>query len=183
LFGRINTLLAAECGAEEEIDSLDLFGLSRFLQRRGDTLRAHSTCSQAIDCGLPFAFDRQARRELALLAKRRGDHEHAVTLWLELAKDEENGVHACEQLAMYYERRVRNFSRALEFAKLALAKARRAQSFSHDSFAGGRNLRIAERLVSRIARLEGRIRASESALPTLPLEPPSRVLQQSKLKN
>jgi tetratricopeptide (TPR) repeat protein len=169
--------------AEEEIDGLDFLGLSRFLQRRGDALRAHSTYSQAIDLGLPFAFDRQARHELALLAKRRGDHEQAVTLWLELAKDEENGVHACEQLAMYYERRVRNFSRALEFAKLALAKARRAQSFSHDSFAGGRNLRIAERLVSRIARLEGRIRASESALPTLPLEPPSRVLQQSKLKN
>jgi len=183
LFGRINALLAAEGGAEEEIDSLDLFGLSRFLQRRGDALRAHSTCSQAIDLGLPFAFDRQARRELALLAKRRGDHEQAVTLWQELAKDEQNGVHACEQLAMYYERRVRNFSRALEFAKLALAKARRAQDFPHDSLTNGRNLRVEERLVRRIARLEGRIRASKSALPTLPLEPPSRVPQHSKLKN
>src|SRR6266446_1180948 len=40
LFGKINTLLS-EPGAAAETQSLDLFGLSRFLQRRGETDRAH----------------------------------------------------------------------------------------------------------------------------------------------
>src|SRR6266850_1418713 len=48
LFGKINTLLS-EPGAAGETQSLDLFGLSRFLQRRGETDRAQSACSQALE--------------------------------------------------------------------------------------------------------------------------------------
>src|SRR2546426_7481963 len=74
LFGKINTLLS-EPGAAAETQSLDLFGLSRFLQRRGETDRAQSACSQALEIGLPAEFRPKARRELALMAKRRGEHE------------------------------------------------------------------------------------------------------------
>src|SRR3989475_8251360 len=48
LFCRINTLLSdLSCNAGE-VESLDLFGLSRFLQRRGDAGRAHTACAQAL---------------------------------------------------------------------------------------------------------------------------------------
>src|ERR1700731_2253342 len=40
IMGRIDSLLEAENRSELGIDSLDLFGLSRFLQRRGDSDRA-----------------------------------------------------------------------------------------------------------------------------------------------
>src|SRR5258706_4413316 len=66
LVGKIDALLRSDEGAEAE--SLDLFGLSRYLQRRGDSRRAHSACTQAIGLLLPKEHDRQARRELALLA-------------------------------------------------------------------------------------------------------------------
>src|ERR1700719_1251918 len=131
LFGKINAMLARE-SRNEDVDSLDLFGLSRFLQRPGDAQRAQSTCTQAIALGLPFEADRQARGELALLAKRRGEHESAASLWEELAKGEEKGAQACEQLAIYHERRRKDLGRALEFAQLALAKLRRFQSFGGD---------------------------------------------------
>src|SRR5882762_4628945 len=84
LFGKINALLTSD--EERDAESLDLFGLSRYLQRRGESQRAHSACTQAIDLGLPKEYDRQARRELALLAKRRGEHDKAAALWHELVK-------------------------------------------------------------------------------------------------
>jgi len=46
LFGKINSLLDERQSLAAE-DSLDLFGLSKFLQRRGANKRAQSTCAQA----------------------------------------------------------------------------------------------------------------------------------------
>jgi tetratricopeptide (TPR) repeat protein len=168
LFGKINTLLADE-SQTEEVESLDLFGLSRFLQRRGDAQRAQSRCAQAIEMGLPLEFDRQARCELARLAKRRGEHENAAALWEGLAKDEENGVQACEQLAIYHERRRKDFARALEYAQSALAKARRMQSFASVARIGKHDARREQSLANRVARLKLRIAREMRTDPALAL--------------
>src|SRR5467141_2475686 len=98
LFGKINDLLSGTPAAAGEIESLDLFGLSRFLQRRGEDDRAHSACAQALSIGRTAEFRPRARRELALMAKRRGQHADAAAIWLEIAADPHDGVHACEQL-------------------------------------------------------------------------------------
>src|SRR6202795_3294918 len=98
LFSKITTLLS-EPGSAGETESLDLFGLSRFLQRRGEADRAHSTCSQALEIGLPAEFRPKACRELALMAKRRGEHDRAAEIWREIVADPQDGIYACEQLA------------------------------------------------------------------------------------
>jgi hypothetical protein len=167
LVGKIDALLTSKDGGDFE--SLDLFGLSRYLQRRGDSQRAHSACTQAIDLGLPKEHDGQARRELALLAKRRGEHDKAAALWHQLIKDERNSVHACEQLAVYYERRKKDFARALEFARLGLAKLRRAQALFLDRHGANGSARTEQRLAGRIARLQARIEMKNVSRPTLPL--------------
>ena len=154
LFGKINSLLASQEEERDGIDSLDLFGLSRFLERRGDSHRARIACSQALEVGLPAEFRPRARRELALLAKRRGDHAAAAALWLELVVDPQDGVLACEQLAIHYERRAKDSARATEFARLGLAKLQRMRSNSRDPYAAARAARLAEKLLSRINRLE-----------------------------
>src|SRR3989454_268194 len=115
LFGKINTLLSEQTSDATEIESLDLFGLSRFLQRRGESDRAHSACAQALEIGLPAEFRPQARRDLAQMAKRRGEHTRAAEIWLEIVADGHDGIHACEQLAIYYERHAKDFPRATEF--------------------------------------------------------------------
>src|SRR5256884_8446689 len=115
-----------------EIESLDLFGLSRFLQRRGDPDRAHSACAQALAMGLPAEFRPKARRDLALVAKRRGEHARAAGIWLQIVADLHDGIHACEQLAIYYERHARNLAKAAEFAQLAIAKLLRKRANSRD---------------------------------------------------
>jgi tetratricopeptide (TPR) repeat protein len=179
LVGKIDELLTSD--NDHEVESLDLFGLSRFLQRRGDRQRAHSACSQAIDLGLPKEYDGQARRDLALLAKRRGEHDKAAALWHQLVKDERNGAHACEQLAVYYERRRKTFQRALEFAQLGLAKVRRARELFLDRHGAQGGGRTEQRLADRIARLQLRIEVENGTSPTLPLEGRSQVPPARKL--
>jgi hypothetical protein len=167
LVGKIDALLSS--GDSGEVQSLDLFGLSRYLQRRGESQRAHFACTQAIDLGLPKEYDGQARRELALLAKRRGEHEQATKLWHELTSDQASGIYACVQLAIYYERRAKRLETALEFARLALAKARRLKTDLRDSATSTRNLRLEQQILSRVARLEHRMRLSRVS-PALPME-------------
>jgi uncharacterized protein YprB with RNaseH-like and TPR domain len=179
LVGKIDALLASD--ENRDVESLDLFGLSRFLQRRGESGRAHSACTQAIDLGLPKEYDGPARRELALLAKRRGEHDKAAALWHELVRDERNGAPACEELAIYYERRRKDFARALEFAKLGLAKVRRARALFLDRHGARGSMRTEQRLDARIARLQRRIELKSEARPTLPLESRSPIPAARKL--
>src|SRR5467141_2029083 len=165
LFGKINALLSEPAGAANEIESLDLFGLSRFLQRRGEDDRAHSACAQALSIGLPAEFRPKARRELALMAKRRGQHARAAEIWLEIVADPRDGVHACEQLAIYYERHVRNMAQAAQFAKLAIAALRRLHGDSRDPFLTARFARLEKKFLQRVARLEKKSRPSSLASP------------------
>src|ERR1700731_1594751 len=154
LFGKINSLLADDDCHSENIDSLDLFGLSRFLQRRGEDDRAHSACAQALSMGLPAEFRPKARRELALMAKRRGEHARAAEIWHEIAGDPQDGIHACEQLAIYYERHAKDLVKATEFARLAIAKLQRQRANSRDPFLTARFARLEKKFLQRVARLE-----------------------------
>src|SRR5580700_6060604 len=161
LYGKINTMLDERQSLAAE-DSLDLFGLSKFLQRRGDNERAHSTCVKALDAGLPVEFRPRATRELALMAKRHGDVNSAAALWHELAGDPADGIEACEQLAIHYERRAKDFEQALEFAQLALAKLQRQRIPSRDPYARERTRRLEEKLMCRVERLRHRISRSNA---------------------
>jgi uncharacterized protein YprB with RNaseH-like and TPR domain len=163
LVSKIDALLTAaarNCGGDD-FHSLDLLGLSRFLHKRGEKDRAHDACAQALDFGLPGEFRPQARRELALFAKRRGEHERAAALWQELAMessgDQRDAVHACEQLAMHYERHVKDLQRASEFAGLALSKLTRVLVRLSDPYAAIRIARLEEKLKRRVTRLNQRM--------------------------
>ena len=160
LFCKINTLLSEPPGAANEIDSLDLFGLSRFLQRRGEDERAHSACTRALSIGLPAEFRPKARRDLALMAKRRGEHARAAEIWLEIVSDLHDGIYACEQLAIYYERYAKDLSRAAEFTRLALRKLRPRRSASRDPYLAARSARLEEKFLHRLARLQHLMKTS-----------------------
>jgi uncharacterized protein len=156
LYGKIDAMLDPRPPAGEEPNSVDLFGLSRYLRRRGEAERAHRTCARALDSGLPAEFRPRASRELAVMARRQGDHDQAAALWHELADDPQDGVHACEQLAIHYERRAGDIHRAREFTQLGLGKLRRLCARSRDPYAKARAARIEEKFLSRLLRLERR---------------------------
>jgi hypothetical protein len=161
LFGKLNSLLCSE--QPEATDALDLFGLSRYLQRRGEPARAESACVAARDRGLPLPFDAQAQRELALMAKRRGEHARAAEIWQDLLEDEASCVLACEELAMYHERRTRNFAKAIEFAGRGLKALRNRKLELKYGATRSPELRRMERLSKRVARLVQRAAANREA--------------------
>jgi uncharacterized protein len=165
LFGKINSLLESRESGFGETDSLDLFGLSRFLQRRGEKDLAHSACAQALDAGLPAEFRPQATRELALMAKRRGDVQRAAELWNELVANPQETVLACEQLAIHYERHAQDFARAMEFTQLGLKALRRAAGL-RDPYARARQGRLERKFVCRLERLRHRTSSVDTATNT-----------------
>ena len=157
LFGKLNALL--DCQQREETEALDLFGLSRYLHRRGEATKAESACVAARDRGLPLPFDTQARRELAQMAKRRKEYAGAALIWEELLEDAEVSCMACEELAIFHERRTKDFKKALEFARAGL-KALRARNVGagYEPLTSA-EIGRAERLAKRVARLETRAKA------------------------
>jgi len=161
LFCKINALLSEPSGAASEIESLDLFGLSRFLQRRGESDRAHSTCAQALEIGLPAEFRPQALHDLALSAKRAGKHARAAEIWQEIVNDPQDGIYACEQLAIYYERHAKNLGRAAEFAELGLAKLRRQRLSSRDPYLAARCASLEQKFLHRLASLQHRMKIGD----------------------
>jgi len=163
LFGKINSLLESRENGFGETDSLDLFGLSKFLHRRGEKELAQSACAKALDAGLPAEFRPQATRELALMAKRRGEMERAAALWHELVHNSQETVLACEQLAMHYERHARDFARAMEFTQLGLKTLQRRMAVSRDPYASARQGRLEQKFVCRMERLRHRINSGDAA--------------------
>src|SRR5689334_8857240 len=167
LFCKINAMLSESASTLDECDSLDLFGLSRFLQRRGDTGRAHTACAQALAVGLPADIRPKAQRELAQMAKRRGEHQQAAEIWEGMVANSQDEIHACEQLTIYYERRAKDLRRAVEYAKLALARIRRERvgslRGSTDPYLAARFARQEKAFNARLARLERKAPPSSPA--------------------
>jgi len=178
LAGRVLALLDRANGLSEDShaearDAVETFGVSRILRRRGHPGRARELYETALRFGLPRHVERLAQRELAQLAKRELDYTRAVSLWDELRKagktrgrsaglllvdDEQNAfeaaVEATEQLAIYYEHRVKQPLRALELTRAAMGELGRAQQDGH--LTKERARKIEARLAPRLARLERR---------------------------
>jgi uncharacterized protein len=160
LFGKLNALLDSQ--QREETEALDLFGLSRYLHRRGEATKAESACVAARDRGLPLPFDTQARRELAQMAKRRGEYAAAALIWEELLEDAELSCVACEELAVFHERRTKDFKKALEFARAGLRAPRDRNVGARYVRSTVTEIRRAERMTKRVARLEARVKAEDN---------------------
>jgi uncharacterized protein len=150
-------------------DPLELFGVSRLCERRGERIRARKFYERSIVRELPPATGREARRSLARLAKRDGDHELALQLWEEMLGASREGLEAYEQLAIHYEHRAREPHRAAALVRRALVELRRANRLGTITPAAHRAWRL--RFHQRLARLERK--AGRSLLDALEVESPS----------
>jgi len=147
-------------------DGFELFGASRICERRGEDRRARTLYERSIACELPPETGRAARRSLARLAKRDGDHALACKLWEEMLGNSREGFEAYEQLAIYYERHARQPHRAAALARKAIAELRRAGrlgTIAPHACRAGR-----ARFEKRLARLERK--AGRTLLDTLEAE-------------
>ena len=133
-------------------DGLELFGVSRICEKRGEDIRARSLYEKSIASFLPSETDRVARRSLARLAKRQGDFDLACELWKDALGNSRHGYEAYEQLAIYYERKARDPEQAREIVKQALEELRRAIQVG--DIAPGPYREIRARFDNRLQRLE-----------------------------
>jgi uncharacterized protein len=139
---------AESCGE----DALELFGVSRICERRGETARAKRLYQQSLAADLPLATGQVARHSIARLAKRESDFSLAREMWEAMLGNSREGYHAYEQLAMYYEHRTREPHRAAAVARKALAELRRANRLG--TIAALDYRRSKENFERRLARLE-----------------------------
>jgi uncharacterized protein len=133
-------------------DGFELFGVSRICERRGEDRRARKLYERSLAFELPPETDRAARRSLARLAKREGDHALACRLWEGMLGNSREGFEAYEQLAIHYERRTREPHRAAALARKAIAELRKADrlgTIAAYAYRAGK-----ARFEKRLARLE-----------------------------
>jgi hypothetical protein len=178
LAGKILTLLDTGNGIANAPEArthhpIDVLGLSRLMRKRGHATRARELYETALHFGLPLPVERLAQGELAQLAKRELDYTRAISLWdalrhvpgqnqrdeaLLLVEDApralESAIEAAEQLAIYYEHRVKQPQRALELARGAIAELRSAQR--DGKLDKDRGSKLETRLTRRLTRLERR---------------------------
>src|SRR5438309_3842441 len=133
-------------------DGLELFGVSRICEKRGECTRARKLYERAIASFLPMETDRAARRSLAKLAKREGDFDLACDLWKGALGNTRHGYEAYEQLAIYYEHKARNPEHARQIVRQALDELRRAIQVGE--IAPGVYREITARFDRRMQRLE-----------------------------
>jgi uncharacterized protein YprB with RNaseH-like and TPR domain len=150
LSGRILSLLGDGEGTSQ--DGLELFGISRICERRGEAKRARRLYEQSIASALPEKTDRVAREALARLAKRDGDFTCAHELWESVLGNSREGYEAYEQLAIDYEHEARDPGRALALAREALDQLRRANQAG--TIAATEYRRTKGRFEHRMLRLE-----------------------------
>jgi uncharacterized protein len=124
LAGRILQVLAKPEDAQTE--PLECYAISRLLDRRGESTKARKLYERCLKAQLPEPIARKARHEAAKLAKRERDFGRATELWNELADSSEPSFEALEQLAIYYERREKDYNQAVRITRSALREIRRA---------------------------------------------------------
>ena len=133
-------------------DGLELFGVSRICENRGEHRRARNLYEKSIASILPTETDRVARRSLARIAKRQGDFDLACELWRDEAGNSRHGYEAYEQLAIYYEHKARDPEQARQIVRQALDELRRAIQVG--DIAPGPYREIKARFDNRLQRLE-----------------------------
>jgi uncharacterized protein YprB with RNaseH-like and TPR domain len=137
-------------------DGLELFGVSRMCEKQGEKARARKLYEKSIASVLPTETDRAARRSLARLAKREGDFELACELWKNALGNSRHGYEAYEQLAIYYEHKVRDPEQAQQIVQQALDELRRANQVG--DITSGAYREIKARFDYRLERLERKSR-------------------------
>lgn len=133
-------------------DGLELFGVSRICEKRGEHTRARNLYEKSIASILPTETDRIARRSLAQIAKRQGDFDLACELWRDAVGNSRHGYEAYEQLAIYCEHKARDPEQALQIVRQALDELRRAIQVG--DIAPGPYREIKVRFDNRLRRLE-----------------------------
>jgi tetratricopeptide (TPR) repeat protein len=100
---------------------LDLYSLARIMENTGEWKSAIELYEMALRGGLPDGIAVKATENLAVLARRAGNHGRALALCQELMKNSTFSMVGHEGAAIHYERIAGDAVRALEVVEQGLA--------------------------------------------------------------
>ncbi|MGH9374943.1 MAG: ribonuclease H-like domain-containing protein [Terriglobia bacterium] len=152
--------------AQEEISesgpaaqsALDLFSLSRIFEQAGVTEVSLALCRKSLAAGLPEIIEPEAMWRLAAQYKRRKEFAAAVEIWRDLSRRPgAYALDACCEMAIHFERRLRDIQAALECAEAALQLLEAEAGAQSGAQLRGRYLKL---FVHRKARLERKLAQS-----------------------
>jgi tetratricopeptide (TPR) repeat protein len=127
----------------------DIVALARFFENMGDIEQSETLYQKALQTELPEELYWDTIERFSFLLKRKEDWESAVALW-EMAA-ENHGLYAFEELAKYFEHRVKDLGMAKKWA-LEAKQVLQKQVMPAYEF-----LQWQERLDHRLERLERRL--------------------------
>lgn len=99
----------------------ELLGIAHWVAQTGDPAQARALMARAVDAGMSDDLTFRTLWEIAALDRKQGDEERAVAGWRDLAHCRNAfRIRALEELAKYYEHRVKDLTQALEHTRVAL---------------------------------------------------------------
>jgi uncharacterized protein len=107
-------------------DPLDLYSLARVMEHTTEWKRALDLYEMALRGDLPQPFLVKASENLAVLSRRAGNHERALSLCEDLMNHSDFSMVGYESAAIHYERREGDAHRALEIVERALDRLKDA---------------------------------------------------------
>ncbi len=146
-------------GGRDETAAVDLYGVARLFEHRGDAATSAALLEKALGGALPAEISGEARKKLSRHFKRNKEWDKAVSLWQGESGGDE--VCRCRELAMHFEHRAKDFAAALRAAEEGLAEASRLSHRDRQDFE------------KRIARLKGKIGRQNGARRPAPARKPA----------
>ena len=134
-------------------DALELFGVSRICERRGERSARESSTQRSIAPELPPETDRAARRSLARLAKREGDFGSRASCGKACSEIRARALKPTSNWRFITSAAPASRIAPRTLARKALAELRNANRLGHDSLrqsiaSAGRNSKSASRALS-----------------------------------
>jgi len=100
----------------------EMAGIARWLREAGEMEQARTLFRRAVDAGLPDDILFRTLWDIAALERKLGCDDAALAVWNDLAACRNPyRVRAMEELAKHYEHRAKDYARALELTRGALA--------------------------------------------------------------
>ncbi len=132
---------------------VDFYSLGRFYSIQGDSETAIACFQRALEYPLsnPVRFD--TMKELALIYKRQGNWEQSVQIWTQMsAENSLNPQYVMEEMAKYYEHRLRDYRTARELVENYVSDTE--QKMILNRVLGRENAMLDESLMKRLNRLK-----------------------------
>ena len=126
LMAQIGKILKNPFDSDMKIDGIDLYSIGRIFEGNKDYKYSSRCYEEALNCNLTDKESIEVLRLCSFAYKKQGRWDEAETAWRNIISlSKEFVLYPYEELAKYYEHRLRDYSKALDTVNKALLRIKR----------------------------------------------------------